>query len=265
MEQNILGIDVGGSGIKAAPVDVSSGTLLADRFRIETPDPATPEAVAKVVRELVDHFNWQGKPIGCGFPAIVKNGIVLSAAHIDKTWLTTDVHKLFEATTNSKVFVLNDADAAGIAEMYYGAGKDSLNLGTVLLLTLGTGIGSALFVDGKLLPNTELGHLDFIDSKKEKHKDVEKWVAASVKEKKDLSWKEWGKRLNAYLNYLNMLFSPDLIIIGGGVSKKSSKFFEFLKVENKIGIETKLVAAASLNQAGIIGAALAAQQKFSPS
>ncbi len=248
--ENILGIDIGGSGIKGAPVDINAGNLLEDRLRIETPKPATPEAVTKVILQLVEHFNWQGKPIGCAIPAIVKQGTVLSAANIDKSWLGTNVQELFEKATNSTVFALNDADAAGIAEMAYGAGKGSS--GTVLILTFGTGIGSALFTHGLLAPNTELGHLDV-----GKHEDVEKWAAARVREEKDISWKKWGKRVNTYLKHINMLLSPDLIIIGGGVSKKSEKFFEFLEVG------TKVVPAKLLNEAGIIGAALAAHRKIS--
>lgn len=254
----ILGIDVGGSGIKAAPVNIKTGKFVADRLRIETPQPATPKAVAKVITQLVEHFSWQGKPIGCAFPAIVKEGVIFSAANIDKSWLGTNgkqvnVKQVFEQATNSKVVVLNDADAAGIAEMTYGAGVVDKNTGknlsgTVCMFTFGTGIGSALFINGILVPNTELGHLDIDD-----HKDVEKWAAAKVREDKDLSWKKWGKRVNTYLEHINVLFSPDLIIIGGGVSKNSEKFFKFLTVK------TKVVPAELRNHAGIIGAALATQ------
>ncbi len=249
---NVLGIDIGGSGIKGAPVDIEAGKLLEDRLRIETPQPATPKAVAKIILQLVEHFNWRGKPVGCAFPAIVKKGVILSAAHIDKSWLGIDAQKLFEDETSSNFVVLNDADAAGIAEISHGAGKDVL--GTVLLLTFGTGIGSALFVQGILMPNTELGHLDM-----DKHKDVEKWAAARIRKEKNLSWKKWGKRVNTYLNYVDMLLAPDLIIIGGGVSRKSEEFFEFLKVK------TKVVPAQSLNEAGIIGAATAAYRNISSS
>ena len=247
--ESILGIDIGGSGIKGAPVNVNTGKLLTERKRIDTPQPSTPKAIIAVILQLVEHFDWQGKPIGCTVPGIVKQGIVFFAPNIDKSWFGTNFQKLLEAETNSIVVALNDADAAGIAEMTYGAGKG--HLGTVLMLTFGTGIGSALFIKGHLVPNTELGHLNLSG-----HEDVERWAAARVKEEKDLSWKKWGKRVNTYLNHINRLLAPDLIIIGGGVSKKHEEFFEFLEVD------TEVAPARLLNEAGIIGAALTTYKKI---
>ncbi|MCB0114121.1 MAG: ROK family protein, partial [Caldilineaceae bacterium] len=207
----ILGIDIGGSGIKGALVDAESGELLTDRKRIETPQPATPTAVAEVIKELVDHFEWTGS-VGCTFPAIIRNGVVHSAANVDKSWIGTDAKKLFEAKTGCNVTVINDADAAGIAEMVFGAGRDVP--GVVIVLTLGTGIGSALFVDGHLAPNTELGHLEMNGG------DAEQQTADSARDREDLGWKAWGKRLNQYFQMVEFLLSPDLFIVGGGVSKK---------------------------------------------
>ena len=242
--RTVLGIDIGGSGIKGAPVDVRNGTLTAERFRIPTPQPSTPDAVAEVVADIARHFAWQGA-IGCTFPAIVKHGVVHSAANIDKRWIGEDAAHHFSHSTGCPTMMLNDADAAGIAEMRLGAGRDQD--GVVLVLTFGTGIGSALFIDGRLVPNSELGHLDLGD-----HHDVETWAAARVREEKDLSWKKWAKRVKRYLEHLEALFSPDLFIIGGGVSKKSDKFFE------RLDLHTPFVAAEMQNEAGIIGAAMAA-------
>ena len=239
----ILGIDIGGSGIKGAPVDVGTGSLTADRFRIPTPEPSLPDAVAAVVAEIAQHFSWHG-PIGCTFPAVVKNGVTLSAANVDRTWLGADAQNLFARATGCPVLVLNDADAAGIAEMKFGAGKD--RQGVVLLLTLGTGIGSALFVDGRLVPNTEFGHMVLPSGK-----EVESWAADRIRTEKDLSWKKWAKRLNDVLANFEFLFSPDLFILGGGVSKSHDKFMPLLKVR------TPVVPARLLNEAGIVGAALA--------
>ena len=250
MNDMILGIDIGGSGIKGAPVDVKTGELIAERHRIPTPQPATPKAVAKVVTELGKHFAWEGKPIGCTFPAIVKKGYTLSAANVDKKWIGTDADSLFEKKTGSSVTVLNDADAAGLAEMKFGAGKDVD--GVVMMLTFGTGIGSALFLDGKLVPNTELGHMGV-----GKHENAESWTAARIREEEDLSWKKWASRVEAYLQHMEFLFSPDLFIIGGGVSKRSEKFFPH------IDLKTKMVPAELLNNAGIVGAAMAALDKNS--
>ena len=241
----ILGIDIGGSGIKGAPVDVDKGVLTADRFRIPTPEPSSPDSVASVVVEIAQHFYWRG-PIGCTFPAVVKNGVTLSAANVDHAWLGADARSLLMRKTGCPVLVLNDADAAGMAEMQFGAGKD--RQGVVLLLTLGTGIGSALFVDGVLVPNTELGHMVLPRSS-----EAEQWASDRVRAEKDLSWKKWAKRLNEVLIYLEVLFSPDLFILGGGVSKNQDKFMPLLKVHAPV------VPARLLNEAGIVGAALAAK------
>lgn len=240
----ILGIDIGGSGIKGAPVNTTEGTFVTDRYRIPTPDPSVPEAVAEVVAEIKDHFDWEG-PIGCTFPAIVKKGVIHSAANVDDSWIGTDAHTLFQKTTGCPITVLNDADAAGIAEMQFGAGKG--RDGVVLVLTFGTGIGSAMFLNGALMPNTELGHLE-IRNKKAEHR-----AADSIRKKKDWDWDKWVKRVNEFLVHVEFLFSPDLIIFGGGVSKKHDKYLHMLNTEAEV------VPAELLNDAGIIGAALAAQ------
>jgi len=240
-----LGIDIGGTGIKGAPVDCESGTLLAERLRIPTPDPATPDAVAEAVAEIARHFSWSGH-IGCGFPGIIKGGTVYSAANIDKSWIGTDASALFRKTTNYPVVVINDADGAGMAEMLFGAGKD--RLGVVFVITLGTGIGTALFTDGYLVPNVELGHL------KVRGKDAEERASSLVREEKKLSWKQWARRVTEFLNELERLFSPSLFIIGGGVSKKNDKFLPLLTVE------TEIVPAQLRNNAGIVGAAIAASR-----
>ena len=238
----ILGIDIGGSGIKGAPVNIESGEMLSERFRIPTPHPAKPKAVAKTVAKIADHFEWQG-PIGCGFPAVVQHGITRTAANVHNKWIGENAAVRFSEKTGCPVKVVNDADAAGLAEMAFGAGKG--RDGVVLLVTIGTGLGTSLFTDGVLLPNTELGHIE-IDCD-----DAELMASDSARKKKDLSWKKWGKRLNRYLNRLEALVWPDLIILGGGVSKKHKKFMPYLDVNAEI------VIAESFNHAGIIGAALA--------
>ena len=238
----VLGIDIGGTGIKGAPVDTRSGQLLADRHRILTPHPATPEAVSGVVAELAKFFEWTG-PAGAAFPAVVKDGVARTAANVDQAWIGTDAAQAFATAIGSDVTVVNDADAAGIAEVTFGAGKD--RTGVVIMVTLGTGIGSALFIDGTLVPNTELGHL------KMGKKDAEKLAAESIREEQHLSWKQWASRLDAYLLMVEALFSPDLIIVGGGISKKSEKFLP------RLTVTTEIVPAQLLNEAGIVGAALA--------
>lgn len=240
----VLGIDVGGSGIKGAIVDLKKGELVTERHRIPTPQPATPKAVAQTVAEIADHFKWKG-PIGCGFPAAVQNGIARTASNIDKKWINTDAERLFSKATGCSVKIVNDADAAGLAAVAFGIGKN--NKGLIILLTLGTGIGSAIINNGKLVPNTELGHLKF------KGGIAEHYAADSIRKKKDLSWKEWGSRLDEYLNHVYRLFYPDLFILGGGVSKKFAEYEEYLDVPVPIH------AAALLNQAGIVGAALSAK------
>lgn len=241
----ILGIDIGGSGIKGAPVDTVKGVFLEDRYRIPTPQPAVPEAVGDVVAEITQYFNWNG-PIGCTFPAIIKRGVTLSAANVDDSWIGTDAQRLLQRKTGNPVVILNDGDAAGIAEMEFGVGKG--RDGIVFMLTLGTGIGSAIFVNGELMPNTELGHI------KIRGKDAEHRASDKVRQDKDLSWKKWSKRLNELLQHLEFLFSPDLFILGGGVSKKHQKFLHHLKTNADI------VPASLRNDAGIIGAALAAKK-----
>jgi polyphosphate glucokinase len=239
----VLGIDIGGTGIKGAPVDLDRGTLAADRYRLLTPQPAVPAAVADVVGQVVAKFGGEGI-VGATFPAVIRGGVAETAANVDKSWIGEGVAKAFERTTGRPFVVLNDADAAGLAEMRFGAGRDKQ--GVVMMVTLGTGIGTALFVDGTLVPNTELGHLEL------RGKEAEKRASEIVRENKNLSWKKWGQRVDEYLQHLEMLFSPDLFIIGGGVSKKSAKFFEFLKTR------VPVVPAQLLNEAGIVGAAVAA-------
>jgi polyphosphate glucokinase len=243
----VLGIDIGGTGIKGAPVDTRSGQLLADRHRILTPHPATPDAVTGVVAELAKFFDWTG-PTGATFPAVVKDGVARTAANVDDAWIGTDAAAQFSKAIGGEVPVVNDADAAGVAEMTFGAGTG--HRGLVIMITLGTGIGSALFMDGVLVPNSELGHL-----KLGKH-DAEHRAAESVRETEGLSWKDWAKRVEEYLLMVEALFSPDLFVIGGGVSKKSEKFFPHLDQ-----VSTEIVAAQLLNEAGIVGAALAHAQR----
>jgi len=238
-----LGIDIGGSGIKGAIVDTDTAELVSERMRVETPQPSTPEAVAGAVKELIALLDYSG-PVGCTFPAIVKHGVMHSAANVDKSWIGTDGKTLFEETVGMPFVVLNDADAAGVAEIAFGAGKG--RNGIVILLTFGTGIGSAVFLDGKLLPNTEFGHLQL------RGKEAEARAAARIKEEKDLSWEEWAERVNEYLMHLEFIFSPDLFIFGGGVSKRHEKFFKYFT------LSTELVPAFFFNDSGIIGAAMAA-------
>lgn len=240
-----LGIDIGGSGIKGAPVNVETGELAGERVRIDIPDPSTPENCARVVREIVQHFNYKGA-LGVTFPAVVRHGVTLTAANVDKSWINSDAETLLRQVTGLPVIVLNDADAAGIAEVTFGAGKDVK--GTVALFTFGTGIGSAFFVDGVLLPNTEFGHM-FI-----RGKDAEKRASARTKEDRDLTWKQWAKRVNEFFGEIDRLFTPDLIIIGGGISKRFDKYAKYLKSGAKI------VPARFFNDAGIIGAAMAASK-----
>jgi polyphosphate glucokinase len=241
-----LGIDIGGSGIKGALVDTERGELVTDRLRIATPDPATPEAVIETVREIVRHFNYRG-PLGVGLPSVVVEGVVLSAANINDAWIGFPGQRRIGEATGCDTLLLNDADAAGIAEMRFGAGQR--HDGVVMIFTLGTGIGSAIFVGGQLVPNTELGHLYLRKMKK----DAEDYAANRIRKKKDLSWKKWGRRLDRYFRHIEDIFSPQLIVIGGGVSKKHEKFID------RIETSAPLVPAQQRNEAGIIGAALAAR------
>ena len=240
-----LGIDVGGSGIKGAPVDVQTGQLLAERVRIKTPKKAEPEPVAEVVREIAQSFEWKG-PIGIGFPAPIKAGVALMAANISEKWVGTNVDDLFTRVTGCDCTMINDADAAGLAEMTFGAGHGQP--GTVIMVTLGTGIGSAIFLRGKLLPNTEFGHLEM------NGRDAEQGASDAARQREDLSWKKYAKRLNKYLAAMEKLFWPDLFIIGGGISKESEKYLPLLT------IDTPVVPAQFLNEAGIVGAALAVRK-----
>jgi polyphosphate glucokinase len=239
-----LGIDIGGTGMKAALVDLDTGELRSGRYRIDTPKPATPEAMAIVVRELVTHFEWTN-PVGVGFPAVVRNGVVGSAANIDESWIKVDADVLFSEATGLDVHMINDADAAGVAEVRFGAGR--ARRGVVMMLTFGTGIGSGLFIDGVLVPNTELGHLEL-----DGH-DAESKAAASARDRNGWSWSEWAERVQRYLVHVERLFSPDLFIVGGGASKQSGKWLKY------ISIDTEIVPAQMANNAGIVGAALSAR------
>ena len=245
----ILGIDIGGTGIKGAPVDTLTGELRGERFRLLTPSPATPAAVSATVAEVAAHFSWHGL-IGCGFPAAIRGGQVRTAGHVAKEWIGCEAEKLFQESTGCPATVLNDADAAGCAEMRFGAGQG--RKGVVLIVTLGTGIGTALFIDGHLVPNSELGHIEI------RGKDAELRAADSARERNDWSWKKWARRVDEYLQHMNAYLWPDLIIIGGGVSKKADKFLPFLTVE------TEVVAAQMENEAGIVGAAVAALYRQLP-
>jgi polyphosphate glucokinase len=241
---HVLGIDIGGTGIKAAPVDVATGKLLDERKKLATPQPATPKAVADKVRELAGSFGWTGVT-GATFPGVVTGGTVRTAANVDHAWIGTDAADVFGKVLGSEVTVLNDADAAGIAEMTFGAGKGER--GTVLMLTFGTGIGSALFTGGLLVPNTEFGHIEI------RGHDAEKRASERAKELHDLSWAKWAARVDDYLQHMEALLSPDLIIVGGGISKESEKWVPLCS-----GVRARIVPAALLNDAGIVGAAMAA-------
>ncbi len=239
----VLGIDIGGSGVKGAIVDVKTGELLTDRYRIPTPQPATPEAVLRTIEEIVTHFEWRGA-MGCGYPGVVKGGKTRTAANVHERWVNFPIEKELERLTEQRVRVINDADAAGLAEMRFGAGRN--RDGVVLMITLGTGIGVAMFNDGRLVPNLELGHIEI------EGEDAETRAADSAREREDLSWKKWAKRVDKYLSTLEKLLWPDLFIIGGGVSKEWDKFSPFLE-----RVHVEILPAEMRNQAGIVGAALA--------
>ncbi|MFF4209961.1 polyphosphate--glucose phosphotransferase [Streptomyces sp. NPDC001796] len=245
----IFGVDIGGSGIKGAPVDLERGDLAQERFKVLTPHPATPDGVADGVKEVVDHFGWTG-PVGLTFPGVVTGGAMIrTAANVDKSWVDTDARALFgERLGGLPVTVVNDADAAGVAEMQFGAGHG--RRGTVIVLTFGTGIGSAMFTDGVLVPNTELGHLEL------NGRDAEKRASSKAKDDNDLTWEHWARRVQKYLAHVEMLFSPELFIIGGGVSRKSEKFLPLIE-----GIEAEIVPAQLQNNAGIVGAAMRAAKQ----
>jgi len=245
--KSILGIDIGGSGIKGGIVDVESGKMITPRTRVETPPDGDPYEISRIIHKLYEDFSWKG-PVGVGFPAVILDGVAITAANISDEWIDMNVNNLLSKGTDSRVYTVNDADAAGMAEMDFGAGKDRKH-GVVMMLTLGTGIGSAIFVDGTLVPNTELGHLII------KEKEAEKWTSAAVKEKHKLSWRKWSDRLQVYFEYLESLFSPNLFIIGGGVSKDAEKFIP------RLHTRADIIPAEYQNQAGIIGSALFAASK----
>lgn len=237
----VLGIDIGGSAVKGAPVDTASGKLLAERYRIETPKPLTPRAMAEAVTEVARNFHWRGR-VGVGFPGVVHGSRTMTSANLHPQFIGLDAGKLFAKATKCSVSLINDADAAGIAEMKFGAGRGKNE--TVLLLTLGTGVGSALFYNGELFPNTELGHFPI------RGRSAERFVSSAARKRRGLTWQKWGGELGSYLRTLECLLWPELIIIGGGVSAKKQKFFRYVKCR------TPIVAAAAQNEAGIVGAAL---------
>lgn len=249
--EGVPGIDVGATGIKAGIVDINKGRINGERYKIATPHPATPATVAKVIGDLCRKLKLRkGEVVACGFPSIVTRGITRSAANIDKKWINFGAQKYLSKHTGYKILLLNDADAAGMAEYHYGRVKD--RSGTVLLLTIGTGIGSALFTDGKLVPNTELGHLKYHDG------IAEDYASNRARKEKQLTYKVWGRELNGYLKHVNLVFNPDLIILGGGVSKHFNVFSQYLDP----GVE--VVPAKLRNDAGIVGAALYAHQMMQP-
>jgi polyphosphate glucokinase len=246
----ILGVDFGGSGIKGAPVDTQTGALIAPRFRLPTPSPSKPQAVAETIAEIVKHFNWQSF-IGCGYPGVVQNGVTMSAANVHKQWIDLNAAALLTQVTGCQTFVMNDADAAGLAEMTFGAGKG--RKGVVFIVTIGTGLGTALFKDGILMPNTEFGHIE-IDCQ-----DAETLATDAARKRLKLSWKQWARNFNKYLLTMEKLVSPDLIILGGGISKQHERFVPYLTTRAEV------VPAQMFNEAGIVGAALAARLLLSAS
>ena len=245
MKSPALGIDIGGSGIKAGFVDLDTGELIGERIKIDTPQPSTPEAVAASIREMLNNLDWNGDKIGCGFPAIIQDGISLTAANIDKSWIGVNVEELLHKHTGHKYYVINDADAAGMAERMFGRIKNVK--GTVLLLTLGTGIGSALFYDGILIPNTEFGHMMY------KGKIAEDWVSNRARKDRLLEYDAWAIELAEFLDYLILLFSPRLFVLGGGISFRFDEFSHHFS-----HLRTPVINASAYNDAGIIGAAVAA-------
>lgn len=243
----VLGIDIGGTGIKAAVVDTKTGELLSERHRIETPKPATPEAVAKVVKEMVRHFNWT-KSVGCSFPTTIVNGKCIHSGNLSEKWLNVKVDKLFRKECKLPFYVSNDADLAGLAEVSLGAGKKEK--GVIIVITIGTGIGSGLFYNGKLIPNLEMGKLLHSDGK-----IIERFTADSVRKKEGLTLQNWALRFDVLLEYARIVFSPSLIILGGGISKRFDGFKEYLTTDVKVKV------AEFRNNAGIIGAAMYASKK----
>jgi len=245
-DQVRLGIDFGGSGIKGALIDTDTGELITDRYRIATPEPSTPENVAETIKQITDYFHYKGR-MGVAFPAAVQAGIIQTASNIDKSWIGKDAAAILEEKTGCETIIINDADSAGLAEMRFGHGKDLQGVG--MIVTVGSGLGTALFTNGVLLPNTELGHVHYKD------KIAEKWASDATRKKKDLSWKKWAKRFGKYLHYMEQLFYPELIIIGGGASKKFNKYEKYLHK-----VKTRVLPAHLQNHAGIIGAAVEARE-----
>lgn len=245
--REVLGIDIGGSGVKGAIVNTKKGKMITKRFRIPTPQPATPDSVGKVLKKIVGHFKWAGL-IGVGYPGVVQNGVVRTASNLDNSWIDMNINKLFSKYTKCRVHVINDADAAGTGEMKFGAGMDQK--GVVALITVGTGLGTVLFSEGKLMPNLEMGHLILHGE------DAERYASDAARKAFNLSWEDWALRFNEYLDRFEELTWPDLIIIGGGASKKDEKFLQFLQTK------TKILPAKLLNEAGIIGAAVAARRQY---
>jgi polyphosphate glucokinase len=243
MSMDVLGIDVGGTGIKGAPIDTQTGNLLVPRLRFPTPEPSRPGAIAEVIAQVTRGFGWQGA-VGVGFPSVVQAGVIKTAANISKKWIGVNAQELFSSATGCPTYVVNDADAAGIAEMTFGAGRD--RLGTVIIVTIGTGLGTALFINGHLMPNAELGHIEI------NGEDAELRASDAARKREQLSWKKWAARFDIYLNRLEALLWPDLFILGGGVSKEYESFIPYLTVRAEV------VPAQFLNEAGIVGAALMA-------
>lgn len=244
----ILGIDIGGSSLKGAIVDVNTGELKTLTHRIPTPADREPQGIANAVKEMVTHFDYKGM-VGCGFPTIVKKGICRHEGNLSKKWLNVDVDALFEEITGLNFTVINDADAAGLAEVKFGAGKNAD--GFILMITVGTGLGSGAYLNGKLIPNFELGQIPYREYEK-----IEEWAASSIKTEQNLSYKEWALRFNKFLNYIHKILNPDAILVGGGISNDWKKFEKYLEVD------TKLVPAELRNSSGILGAALAAHQNY---
>ena len=242
----ILGLDIGGTGIKAALVDVMDGKLITEKTKFLTPEPSDPKSVLQVVKQLIKHFKYKG-PVGCGFPAIIHHGVAKSAANIDDSWLNVDIEKFFYKETGLAFYVANDADVAGLAEVKYGKARQK---GMVIVLTVGTGIGSGMFLDGKLIPNTELGHLYYKESV------FEHYVSNNARKKDGLTWEDWAPGFAEYLKHLEILFSPDLFVIGGGASSRFDRFGKLLKVD------TPVIPAEFENNAGIMGAAMFAEDRL---
>lgn len=246
----ILGIDVGATGIKGGLVDVRYGKLLTERHRFDTPQPATPKAMAATVQKLVDYFDYDGV-VGIGFPAIVRRGVAASASNIDKSWIGTDICKTFEKKTGLQFYALNDADAAGVASMKFGAGKKYAKEGTVMMVTIGTGLGGALFVNGELMPNLEIGQIYLRNMKIV----AEKYISNKIRKENDLDWDQFGRRFNEFLHHADFVFNPDLIVLGGGASKSFAFYEKHLKTHAKVQ------ASVLKNTAGTIGAAVYAWEK----